>query len=65
MDVGKSIRIGLAERGWTRVKLAQLMGVAPPRINQIEKSGVTTSKTLESIAKAFGVSVSEFIKWGE
>ncbi len=65
MDIGKSIRVGLANRNWKRVKLAQLMGVAPSRINQIEKTGIATSTTLSALANAFGVSVSEFIKWGE
>lgn len=66
MDVGKSIRIGLAKKGWTNGQLAELLGCnSQSQITRIKQTGQVTTETLTKLANAFGVQVSEFIKWGE
>ena len=65
MDVGKSIRIGLADKGWTQGRLCEEIGCNHSQITRIKQTGQVTTETLTKLANAFGVQVSEFIKWGE
>jgi plasmid maintenance system antidote protein VapI len=66
MDIAKSTRVGLAKFDKTQVWLANKLGVTRQHICQVckGKSSVSLS-SIELLAKTFGVSVSQFIQWGE
>jgi len=66
MDIGKSIRIALAERNERQTWLAKQMGCSRGYVNRLSNGGVVPGgKTIETIADIFGMSVSEFIALGE
>jgi plasmid maintenance system antidote protein VapI len=65
MDVGKSIRIALAQRNINRVTLAKMMDCAPPGVSQMCNRPSIRTDTLKKLAKVFGMKVSEFIALGE
>lgn len=66
MDIGKSIRLALAEKNERQPWLADKMGVTRAYVNRMA-NGVTVpgGKTIERIAGIFGMTVSEFIALGE
>ena len=65
-DIPKSIRWALVETGFQLKAVAANAGIDPDSPSKIKrgKRGVTIPK-LDSIAKAFGMKTSEFIKLGE
>lgn len=65
MDIGKSIRIALAEKNITRAVLASKLGCGRPNVTQMCSSGRVRSETLKRLAEVFEMSVSDFIKLGE
>lgn len=66
MDTAKSIRHGLAEINKSRSWLAEKLGVSPQYIGQLCNGKDEPSlDRIRSMSRLFGVSVSEFIKWGE
>jgi len=65
MNLKKSIVICCAKKEVTTGQLASMIGVGSPRISQLKTTGTCTSDTLEKLAKAFDMSVSEFIHEGE
>lgn len=66
MDIAMSIRVGLARQKKTQVQLAKQLEVNIPYVNKLCRGvvGVSTAR-VEELANIFGVSVSEFISWGE
>jgi len=66
MDIGKSIRLALADRNERQPWLAKEMGVTTAYVNRLANGGaVPGGKNIELIAGVFGMSVSEFIALGE
>ena len=66
MNLGKSIRIGCAIKEINKKELAQITGMAESTISLLANNHRFCSKsTLESLAKAFNMPVSEFIALGE
>lgn len=66
MDVGKSIRIALAERNERQPWLARQMGCSLAYVNRLANGKrVPGGNTIEAIATIFGMTVSEFIALGE
>ena len=66
MDIGKSIRIALAERNERQTWLAKQMGCSRGYANRLANGVVVPGgKTIEAIADIFGMTVSEFIALGE
>lgn len=61
MDVlGKPHKL-LDERGWTDYRLAQMSGLHESTISNIYRwNNIPTITTLESICKAFGITLSQF-----
>lgn len=58
--IGSQIRQMRTDRGWTQMELAQKSGLPQSHISRIEKAEYTaTYKTLEKIARAFGVEVGQ------
>lgn len=66
MDIGKSIRLSLAEINERQTWLADQMGVSRAYVNRMANgTSVPGGKTIERIAEIFGKSVSEFVALGE
>lgn len=65
MDVGKSIKLALIDKGWRQVQLAKRMGVRPPAVSQLVGQKSCNGATLQKLADAFGLPVSEFVRLGE
>lgn len=66
MDVLAKLRALLDERGWTEYKLARMAGLNESTISNIyRRNTLPTITTLESICKAFGITLSQFFAEGE
>ena len=66
MDIGKSIRIALANINKSRAWLAREMGVTRGYIsNMANGRTIPGGKMIESLAGIFGMTTSEFIALGE
>ena len=61
MDVLQRITVLTEERGWSSYKLAQQSGLSLPTIANIyRRNTVPSIATLESICKAFGITLCQF-----
>lgn len=65
MDVSKSLQICLIRKGWSKTKLAEMMGVSRPTISRLCSKPDCDGKRLAVLADTFGMSVSDFIAIGE
>ena len=66
MNIGKSIKVACALAEITQDELATRSGVRPATISGLVKGrGNCKQSTMEAIAKAVDMPVSEFIKLGE
>ena len=65
MNLKKSISVALAIQELTRDELAEKMGVSRARVYAIAQQKAAKHETLEKVAKALGLKVSEFIALGE
>lgn len=61
MDVLAKLQRMLDERGWTMYRLGKESGLSEKTVSNIYRRGTMPSiPTLESICKAFGITMSEF-----
>lgn len=65
MHIGKSTKIGQAKTNMNNVELAKALGVNRYRVSGIRSNRTARQDVIERLAEIFGVSVSEFISWGE
>lgn len=65
MDIGRSIRIALAQRGKKAVWLAGELGVTKQAVSQIMAKQSATGATIQKLANAFNLKPSEFIALSE
>jgi transcriptional regulator with XRE-family HTH domain len=65
MDIGKSIRIALAQRGKKAVWLAGELGITKQAVSQLMTKRSATGATIKKLADAFNLKASEFIALGE
>lgn len=65
MDLGKAIRVALAQRDMSQLDLAQKMGTGAANISAIISRGSSTTETIKRLADIFELKVSDFIKLGE
>lgn len=65
MNVGKSIKVALAQRGMTQKALAEQLGMSQSSMSQLAAQESCTGATLNKLAAAFGIPVSEFVAIGE
>jgi len=65
MDVGRSIRIAMAQRNVNQTWLAKEMGGFQSHISNMVSRKTANSAMIEKLAKAFDLSASEFIALGE
>jgi len=61
MDVNEKLRKMLKNRGWTEYKMSKYSGLSESTIGNIfSRNTVPSIATLESICKAFGITLSQF-----
>ena len=66
MDTHQRLRQLLAERGWTKYQLSKKSGLSESTLAYIFRRNNTPSiVTLESICRAFGITLSQFFAEGE
>lgn len=65
MNIKKSVNIATAKAGITKRDLAALMGISPSSLSGVLGRNVPTGDTLEKMARALGMKVSELIALGE
>jgi transcriptional regulator with XRE-family HTH domain len=66
MNIGKSIRVGLAYHGWGQQRLADEMGCKQSNVSMWSRADENLHlSTVSKLAQAMGYSVSEFIALGE
>jgi DNA-binding Xre family transcriptional regulator len=65
MNIGKSLKIALLQNDMEQADLANRMGIHQSNISRIACCKTITTETLERIAKAFDMKVSEFVAIGE
>jgi Predicted transcriptional regulator len=65
MNIGKSLKIALLKNDMTQPDLASKVGIHQANISKVSCGKNITTETLERIATAFDMKVSDFIKLGE
>jgi plasmid maintenance system antidote protein VapI len=65
MNIGKSTKICLAKTEHNTAWLADQLGITTARVSAIVSAEHHNTATIDKLAKAFGLSVSEFIALGE
>ena len=66
MDVQEKLRRLLKERGWSEYRLSKECGLSESTIaNIFRRNSVPSIATLETICRAFGITLSQFFAEGE
>lgn len=65
MNLRKSIKVALAQRGMEQKALAAQLKMSQSSMSQLAAQESCTGATLQKLADAFGLKVSEFISLGE
>lgn len=65
MNIGKSLKVALAKKGMRQNELAEQMKVSRQWIGKLANSEKAGMGSVELLANAFGMTVSEFIALGE
>ena len=65
MNANRSLRVALAKRDMNQTQLAQLAGLTQPSISGLASRQNWNCESLQKIADAFGMKVSEFVALGE
>ncbi len=65
MDLSKSLRLAIANKGVKHKDLAEQLGTTSQQVSNWIKSGAIKQSSLVSVSGAFNLTVSEFIALGE
>lgn len=65
MNIGKSIRVALAQKEKNNEWLANMMGCSASHIRALAVRKSATGTTIERLARCFDMTVSEFVALGE
>jgi DNA-binding Xre family transcriptional regulator len=65
MNFRKSLKLALIQRDMTQKALAAQLGMRETSMSQLASQSSCTGATLQKIADAFGMKVSEFVALGE
>jgi len=65
MNVGKSLKVALAKAGLSQRELAAKLGCGPVWISRLANRPSADIRTIEQLAAAFDMKVSEFLALGE
>lgn len=65
MNLRKSVMLALASKEMMQKDLAKQLGMSQGSMSQLVNQKSCTGATLQKLAGAFGMKVSEFVKLGE
>jgi len=65
MNIGKSIKLSLLDRGWTQKDLSKHLGMSYNNTCVLARSKTCTGDRLRQLAEIFGMKASEFVALGE
>lgn len=65
VNLRKSIKVALAQRGISQKALAKQLGMSETGLSQLAAQTSCTGATLQKLADAFDMKVSEFVALGE
>lgn len=65
MNAAKSMKIALAQQGLNQTQLAAKAGITQPSISGLANRANWNAESLQKIATALGMKVSEFVALGE
>jgi transcriptional regulator with XRE-family HTH domain len=65
MNVGKSIKVALAQKGMSQVELSKRMGLTHTWVSALANKKKASTATIEALATQFDMKVSEFVALGE
>lgn len=65
MNVGKSIKVALAQKCMSQAELAKRMGLTHTWVSALANKPKASTATLEALSAQFDMKVSEFLALGE
>ena len=65
MNVGKSIKVALAQKCMSQAELAKRMGLTHTWVSPLANKPKASTATLEALVAQFDMKVSEFLALGE
>lgn len=65
MDLGKSLRVAMAQAKMPGTEVAEHMMVTPQQVAKWRNTGSIKQSNVEQLASMFGLKVSEFVALGE
>lgn len=65
MNVGKSIKVALAQKAMSQAELAKRMGLTHTWVSALANKPKASTATVEALAAQFDMKVSEFVALGE
>lgn len=65
MNIGKSLKIALAQRELKQPWLATKLGLTRQQVSNIANTEHASGTTIDKVAKAFNMEASEFVALGE
>jgi transcriptional regulator with XRE-family HTH domain len=65
MNVGKSIKVALAQKGMSQNELAKRMGLTHTWVSALANKKKASTSTIEALAAQLDMKVSEFVALGE
>ena len=65
MNIGKSIKIALINKGMKNKDLAEKLGVSPPKVSVLCGKPTCSGKMLDQLCTAFEMKASDFVALGE
>jgi transcriptional regulator with XRE-family HTH domain len=65
MNVGKSIKVALAQKCMSQAELAKRMGLTHTWVSALANKPKASTATIEALAAQFDMKVSDFVRLGE
>lgn len=65
MNVGKSIKVALAQKCMSQSELAKRMGLTHTWVSALANKPKASTATIEALAAQFDMKVSDFVRLGE
>ena len=65
MDIGRSIKVAMAQRGWKNKDLAEKLGVTDAAVSSLVRCQECSGSRLRSLSKTFDIKASELVALGE
>lgn len=65
MNVGKSIKVALAQKCMSQAELAKRMGLTHTWVSALANKPKASTATIEALSAQFDMKVSDFVRLGE